>query len=361
MTRSSLPLAKWPKADQAMWAALIAEGGILDEAGVGAHWREPTREILLRNYGCWLSYLLEAGQNLDAQHPGDRVDAPVLRSYVLFLSDLAPSSRANYVRALSVLLPRAYPAKEWGWLRALQRRLNFEERIARRGAKHGRIVATHKLFETGILVLESARLLTCQRQRAIRFRDGFAIAFLSARPLRCNNFVNLRLGHHLKKTPTGYRIEIAGEETKSGAPIEQPMPEDLVNLLEEYLEFHRPVLLKGRTDDHLWVGQGGRPFRPKHFSMRISKVTERSLGIAISPHLFRDSLATTVAIADPDHVRIIPLMLGHSTPLTGEEYYNQARTIEAGRLNQANIRQLRQRARLKRNRPTEKGFGRCGP
>jgi integrase len=62
---------------------------------------------------------------------------------------------------------------------------------------------------------------------------------------------------------------------------------------------------------------------------RIVKVTRAELGRSVNPHLFRDCVATSIAIDDPDHVRIVAPLLGHRTLATSERHYNQARTREA--------------------------------
>jgi integrase len=64
---------------------------------------------------------------------------------------------------------------------------------------------------------------------------------------------------------------------------------------------------------------------------RIRPRTNDHFGIAINPHLFRDAAATTLAIADPAHVRIAAPLLGHRTFATTERHYRQARAFEAHR------------------------------
>ena len=101
-------------------------------------------------------------------------------------------------------------------------------------------------------------------------------------------------------------------------------------------------MLSAARSDHLWINQYGFAYAYKHFGERISRVVEKRLGVRVTPHLFRDCAATTIAIADPDHVGMIASLLGHTNGRTGEAYYNQAKGIEAARANYANIRQLRQ-------------------
>jgi integrase/recombinase XerD len=158
------------------------------------------------------------------------------------------------------------------------------------------------------------------------------------------------LGIHMAPSPDGYRIIIPGHEMKTGVPFETVIPAELSSYLSEYLAVHRPVLIGPRHSDHLWINRYGLAYSTKHFGERIASVTERLLGVRVSPHLFRDAAATTIAIADPDHVGMIASLLGHIDGRTGEAYYNQAKGIEAARANYANIRELRQMHRPLRSK-----------
>jgi hypothetical protein len=60
------------------------------------------------------------------------------------------------------------------------------------------------------------------------------------------------------------------------------------------------------------------------------------------PHLFRDCLLTSVAIDQPDLMKISPALLGHSNARTGEKHYNQARMLDASRRYGATIFELRE-------------------
>jgi hypothetical protein len=57
--------------------------------------------------------------------------------------------------------------------------------------------------------------------------------------------------------------------------------------------------------------------------------TRDGFGRPVNPHLFRDCAATSIAIEDPRHIGIAWRLLGHRTPRTTEEYYNQARSVAA--------------------------------
>ena len=73
----------------------------------------------------------------------------------------------------------------------------------------------------------------------------------------------------------------------------------------------------------------------------VTKTTKTLYGAAMNPHLFRDAMATSVAIEDPEHVQIIMSINDHSSLRTDESHYIQAGSIDAGRQYHAMIRKRR--------------------
>ena len=352
MTRHALKFEQWPDPDRILWQLLTASGHILDEAGPGSHWRPGTRRILIRDYGFWLAFLRARAVNLECEAPAARVTPDRLRDYIVSLRDLAASTQASAIRALAVLMIRAAPENDWRWIKTLRRPLDAAERAQRGLRKRQRIFASHKLFEVGAQLMERAGHGEHQSaaECAVTFRDGLVVALLACRPLRMANLGGLRLDYHLIRSGDGFRIDIPAAETKTGRPIEMFFPEVLLPALCRYLEIHRPLLLAGGVSDRLWIGRWGRPIKSEKLGLRISELTEMLLGVRVNPHLFRDAAATTVATVDPEHVRIVTPLLGHTTPATAEIYYNQAQSIEAGRAHQANIQKLREETRPLRRR-----------
>jgi integrase/recombinase XerD len=130
---------------------------------------------------------------------------------------------------------------------------------------------------------------------------------------------------------------IPPEETKTREPIEVPWPEALTAALTTYLDTYRPILYRLRNrwtrpvGVALWVSTHGSPMCQTAVYETIVGRTGTAFGRPINPHLFRDCAATSIAIEDPEHVRIASQILGHRSASTTERYYNQARTIEAAR------------------------------
>jgi site-specific recombinase XerD len=118
---------------------------------------------------------------------------------------------------------------------------------------------------------------------------------------------------------------------KAPRPFEVPVPAKLKSYMDRYLAEIRPLLLQGNASTALWITQYGKPMTAGAVYARLVKVTLRLFGKAMSPHMFRHALATSIAIEDPAHVRMAMPMLHHSTFSTTDRYYNQAQSIQASR------------------------------
>ena len=158
------------------------------------------------------------------------------------------------------------------------------------------------------------------------------IALLAARPLRLANLVQLTLGRELVRRGAGWWLEIPGADTKTGAPLELPFPEELVPALEVYLATWRPQLARrgrGAGCGALWLSNRGRGLSDQQAYSKIVAHTRAAFGQPVNPHLFRDAAATTMARDRPAQVRLTAPLLGHRSFATTERYYNLARVTEA--------------------------------
>jgi len=190
------------------------------------------------------------------------------------------------------------------------------------------------LLQLGIELMVQARLIE-GREAAILFRDGLIIAFLALVPVRRRNIADFKMGRNLIDLSEALLVVFDESETKTHEPIEVEWPECLIDPLEEYLLIHRPLLeaRHGRwyksADDFLWLSQDGSPMTQIAIYDRVRERTGVKFGTPLNLHLFRDAAATTMAIADPTHVRLAAPLLGHRTFSTTEKYYQQAKTYEA--------------------------------
>jgi Resolvase, N terminal domain len=84
---------------------------------------------------------------------------------------------------------------------------------------------------------------------------------------------------------------------------------------------YRPVLMGGRYyGDRLWIGYRFAPQAPHTIGVTIAERTKQAFGKRVNPHLFRDCAATSIAVHDPDHVRITAALLGHRSFVTTERH-----------------------------------------
>ena len=71
----------------------------------------------------------------------------------------------------------------------------------------------------------------------------------------------------------------------------------------------------------LWAGQGATHLTAGGLQKLLKRHTTKRFGFAISAHLFRDCVATTLANEDPTHARYAAILLGHHGLRTTERHY----------------------------------------
>ena len=237
------------------------------------------------------------------------------------------------------------PSRNWRWLNRIHSQIWVRHRPG--AAQRPRLVSSLELFELGTGLMARAEQEDTKCAGAITYRDGLLVASLAARPICLRNLVGLVLDRTLVARGTRWWIEFPKPETKTNNAVELPWPEALIAALEAILARHRHVLANMRggsprpVGDALWVSSKGSPMTRSGIYWCITKRTREAFGHSISPHLFRDCAATSIAIDDPQHVGIAAPLLGHRSASTTEKYYNQAGSVEAARLVQAFLLSLR--------------------
>lgn len=342
-TRLSLSFDCWPMADQALWHSAIADGDILDGAGPCADWAETTRANSRKAYAYWLQWLDDSGLLDREVPPCDRLTPERVAAYVQTLeARVASSTVFTYILDLHAYVKRVAPERDWSWLADIKNRLCARSQPARDKTK--RIRPSRELFELGIRLMETADQASCRYNRFGRetqYRDGLLIAFLAARPIRLKNLAALEIGRHLIRIDGVYWLHLEAHEVKNRKHIEVTLPDELTSYLDHYIRRVRPRLLDSNKTGRLWISNIRTPLSENVIRHHICKHTKAAFGTAISPHLFRDCAATSVAIEDPEHVRIATAILGHHSPKTAQKFYDQSRMLSAGRHYQSALKKLR--------------------
>jgi site-specific recombinase XerD len=103
-------------------------------------------------------------------------------------------------------------------------------------------------------------------------------------------------------------------------------------VVDSYVKTHRAVLCCGDAENlALWVSSTtGRQLTTKNLGTLISKLTRETIGIDVSPHLFRTAGASTAAVYGGNHPHLASALLNHRDQRVTEEHYNRATTFSAG-------------------------------
>ena len=108
-----------------------------------------------------------------------------------------------------------------------------------------------------------------------------------------------------------WQVRFAPEETKTASPVHTLVPRQLVPLLEEYLSDYRPVLMKGRSWDTLFIMPEADTVSDSLARDSVSDLTLRYGGRRVTPHLFRDVVAFAWLKAHPKDYLTLSKMLWH--------------------------------------------------
>lgn len=331
--RQMLPLQDWPRADRTAFEALFAKGSPLDDRGPLAHWRDASRMGMLRQYGRWLKWISVQAPEALVLDPVARATPQRLRDWCMSRSDLAPATLLGHVGAVVRLCKHLAPETDFVLHQRLLAHLHSAKTKQGSPRKSGRIYSSEVLMDVGQRLVQDNTCPDLDLQKAIMIRDGAIICLLSLMPMRRRALSELALGTSLRITSKTMEVWLDGSMTKTGQPWDAVVPEAARSALQVYLEHARPILeaqVSG-PQSALWLGRSGQPMHVNHFTRILCKRTKGHLGTAVSPHLFRDAAATTLARATSRAARMIPPVLGHSTTRTAEQHYIQADTIAAGR------------------------------
>jgi integrase len=346
-----MPFAQWPERDRLLWDNAMSRSLLLDPGAIAASWRPRTRATVRESYGIALDWLARSNRLDLSVGPTERWHETVAIAYAEdLLAHVSPVTAKQRILNLERALAAMEPNGDRAHLRRLIRRLKPTVSHAQ---KRERLQEPAVLEKLGRDLMEAARQNRAQsdRKNAALFRDGLQIALLASRPLRKGNFASMEIPLHLyrDRQTSRWRLRFEEGETKNYDVIDESFPSALVDELEEYLAVYRPLLAGLRyAGTRLWVSYRFGPQAPHSIQLAIVGHTARAFGLPVNPHLFRDCVATAIAIDDPEHVRVSAAVLGHRSFGTTERHYNLSRTLDAARTVSTVIDRKRDEARRRR-------------
>jgi integrase len=329
----SLPVSEWPDADRRAWQEACRPGSRLKPGGVASYLAEVSRNDFARRYGAFLGFLQR--RNRLEHHAGAaaQVTTANVEAYITDLKGRVCSVTIwNCIyklrRAAELLAPRA----DFSWLAEIENDLAL---VMEPRSKFDRLLFTGPLVEAGMtLVTEAERFARHELMRARGVRNGLMIALLAFCPIRLKNFAALEIGNTFKDIGGRWWIALPGNTTKSRRRDERPVPASLNRCIDVYLNQSRPVLLRSRPPTNaLWISSTtGRPMTTKNLGTLISKITLETIGVDVSPHLFRTAAASTAAAYGGSTPHLASALLNHSDPRVTEEHYNRASSVSASKI-----------------------------
>jgi site-specific recombinase XerD len=328
--RRTLKVHEWPAADRLAWEAACKPSHRLTKGGSASHLAPVSQEDVARRYGLFLGFLrLNGSLNPDAGAAAHVTPANV-EAYTVDLAVRVTSVTAwNCIYKLRRAAQLIAPDKDFSWLREIEKDLAF---VMEPKSKLGRFVAPERSLQAGLALHEEAKTFAdADFKRARGIRNGLMLALLTLCPSRRKNFATLEIGKTFKQVRGTWWIIIPASKTKSKQrPEERPVATWLNPYIELYLTEARPILLGGAEQETqmLWISsKTHKPMTVRKLGSLISQLTKETLGIPISPHLFRTAAATTLAEAKSDMPHLASALLGHAHPPTTEEHYNRASSL----------------------------------
>jgi len=329
----SLPVHEWPDADRRAWEDACRPGSRLKPGGAASYLTAVSRDDFARRYGAFLGFLQRTARLERGAPTAAQVTLPNVEGYI---ADLTVRVRSVTVYNCIYKLRRAAellaPTIDFSWLAEIEKDLAL---VMQPRSKFSRLVFTGRLVEAGLtLVAEAQEFAANDLARARGVRNGLMIALLALCPIRLKNFAALEIGQTFKEVHGHWWIALPGFATKSRRPDERRVPKWLNRSIDAYVNQSRPVLLRSRsTTDALWISSTtGKPMTKKNLGTLVSKITLATLGVDVSPHLFRTAAASTAAAYGGNTPHLASAILNHTDPRVTEEHYNRATSIAATRI-----------------------------
>jgi integrase len=338
----SLTVDEWPRAEQRAWAEACRPSVRLIRGGAAAHLGTVSRNDIANRYGLYLDFLARHGRlDLDCS-PAQLVTPANVEQYLAELRSRVRSVTVwNSIYKLRRAAELMAPEGDFAWLAEIEK--DIAAAMQSRN-KNDRLVLAGRLVEAGLrLISEADASSTTKVQWARGVRNGLMVILLALHPLRIKNFATLRLGQSIKRVEGVWWLSINVRETKSHRMDERRIPDFVTAIVDRYVEVCRPILFGRRTPDAaFWVSSTrGRQFTTKNMGTLISRITRETIGVDVSPHLFRMAAASTATIASGPRSDLAAGILGHRDPRVTEEHYDRAGSLHAGDALSAIVSQYR--------------------
>ena len=328
----SLPIEFWPESDRKAWISASRPSQRLNRGGAGSHMKAITLDDLARRYGYFLDFMNRQGLLDPNKTAGAHVTPENVSTY---LEELIARVGSVTVQGSIYKLRRACelidPARDLSWLDDVEKDLAL---VMRPRSKADRWVLTEILVEAGLTLIAEAEnsQKMSKLSQARQVRNGLMVAMLAMHPIRLKNFADLEIGRNFVEIKGSWWIVLSVSETKEGRPDERRIDDLLQPALDRYLKKYRPILAEAdQSTTALWLASNdGASMSYAGVERVLTETTRTTVGIAVSPHLFRTAIASSAAIHGGANPYLASALLHHTDAHVTEAHYNRASSISAG-------------------------------
>ena len=328
----SMPLSEWPASHRETWEEICRPGLRLRKGGAASRYAEVSREDFARRYGAFLGFLQRSGLLDPSAGPAAQVTPQNVELYIAELKGRVRSVTVwNCIYKLRMAARLLDPKADLAWLSEIEQDLAL---VMEPRSKFDRVVLAERLVQAGLTLLTEAEAFAkYPLKRAIGIRNGLIVALLAVCPIRIKNYAALEIGTTFKEEQGIWWIALPYGITKTDTADQRPVPDYLQEAVELYLTESRPVLIGShQATNSLWISsRTGRRYTTKNLGTQISKITLETIGVDVSPHLFRTAAATTSACYGTDVPYLASAVLGHTDPPVTEKHYIRATTLNAAK------------------------------
>jgi site-specific recombinase XerD len=327
----SLPIEFWPEADRRAWMSACQPSQRLKRGGAGSHMKAITLSDLERRYGYFLDLMNRRGLLDPNKVAGGHVTPGNVDTY---MEELTARVGSVTVQGSIYKLRRACelidPTRGLSWLADIEKDLALTMRPR---SKADRWVLTEVLVEAGLTLIaeaENSRKMS-KLARARQVRNGLMMAMLAMHPIRLKNFAALEIGRSLVEIKGSWWIVLSASETKEDRPDERRIADLLQPALDLYLKNYRPFLaVADHSTAALWLSSNdGAAMSYSGVERVLTEVTRATVGVAVSPHLFRTATASSAAIHGGANPHLASALLHHTDSRVTEAHYNRASSLSA--------------------------------
>jgi len=159
-----------------------------------------------------------------------------------------------------------------------------------------------------------------------------AVGILTVFPIRLGNLGAIRIGENLIR-PGGpgapYWLTFSVYDVKNRVRLETVFDAELTALIDDYVDNHLHVLLRGSNEPWLFPGIQGGHKGLATLSSQITKCIHRATGLRVTVHQFRHAAAALILRAKPGNYEYVRRILGHLNLQTTINFYIGLETAQA--------------------------------